>query len=223
MVFCIFSLQPSGHILVLIHISLIMNQSVECIFPHVYQMYNFIYSYEMCAASFVFFYWVVFFSYWSVRVLYIFGIWVLGGICVSVTISSHSKLLFRSLSSIFWTHVLDFYFGWYIGKSVWLTQLLRHWGLRIVESHSSFEHFHIHGWGGNGFSQLYWGIIVKYLKCRTWWFEIYMYMYCERIPQLSELAQMFLILIQTNITFFLFWLMCFFWSSWRNLCYKISF
>lgn len=33
---------------------------------------------------------------------------------------------------------------------------------------------------------------------------IYVYVLCERIPQLSELAQMFPNLIQTNITFFPF-------------------
>lgn len=185
MVFCIFSLHPSGHILELIHISLIMNQSVEHIFSHVYQMYNYIYSYEMSAGSFVSFHWVVFFSYGSVSVLYILGIWVLGGICVSVNISSHSKLSLRSLSSIFWTHVLNFYFGWYIGKCVWLNQLLRHWDPRIVESHGSFEHFHIYNWGENGFSQLYWGIIIKYLKYRAWWFDICVYMYYESIPRLN--------------------------------------
>ena len=185
--FCIFSLQPSGHILVLIHISLIMNQSVEYIFSHVYQMYNFIYSYEMSAASFVFFCWVVFFSYWSVRLLYVFGIWVLGGICVSVNISSQFKLPFRFLSSIFWTHVLNFYFGRYIGKCVWLSQLLRPEAWELLNLIVVLNTFIYMTEGGNGFSRLYWGIIVKYLKGRTWWFDIYIYiyMYCESIPQLS--------------------------------------
>ena len=114
------------------------------------------------------------------------------------------KLPFRSLSGVFWTHVLNFYFGWCVGRCVWLGQLLRNWDLRTTEFHSSFEHFHIHNWGGNCwfFSSFtaYNCKIFKLYNVMVWY--TYVYVLWKDTP--VELTQMFLILMQTNLSPFSF-------------------